>query len=33
LEQREAARDATAMRYAILALQVESGDRVDDRVT
>lgn len=29
-EARVIARDATAMRYAILALQVESGDRVDD---
>lgn len=29
-ETRVITRDATAMRYAILALQVESGDRVDD---
>lgn len=29
-EARFIARDETAMRYAILALQVEAGDRVDD---
>jgi hypothetical protein len=29
-ETRVITRDATGMRYAILALQVESGDRVDD---